>query len=236
MITLWVSIVPSTDEFRKINELIFNAPVRLLIICYHFPHFSEVKRPWATKEDCGRHENKTQISWLPVLSLCLFPEQPLGRQRSSVNYFVFIKSWHNCRFFSLLFPRLNLIFSLNTGPSLTASVLLMLTILYSVSWTSVWQSLLCRCETYRETKWICSITQSLRYTSELLWAVPRQSFSHWHVSSLITFPGQLFCPREVHDQSITFQTIEKIPVSNQPSSVGCVLDSSAESHLHQLVF
>lgn len=65
--------------------------MRLLIICYHFPHFSEVKWPRATKEDCGRLENKTQISWLPVLSLCLFPEQPLGRQQSSVNYFVFIR-------------------------------------------------------------------------------------------------------------------------------------------------
>lgn len=65
--------------------------MRLLIICYHFPHFSEVKWPRATKEDCGRLENKTQISWLPVLSLCLFPEQPLGRQQSLVNYFVFIR-------------------------------------------------------------------------------------------------------------------------------------------------
>lgn len=90
-LTLCISIAPSTDEFRKINELIFNAPVRLLIICYHFPHFSEVKWPRATKEDCGRLENKTQISWLPVLSLCLFPEQPLGRQQSLVNYFVFIR-------------------------------------------------------------------------------------------------------------------------------------------------
>lgn len=163
--------------------------MRLLIICYHFPHFSEVKWPWATKEDSGRHENKTQISWLPVLSLCLFPEQPLGRQRSSVNYFVFIRVGIIVPFSPFFSQDWISSLVLNTDPSRTASVCLVLNI---VSWTSVWQSLLRRCETDRETKWICSITQSPRYVLQLCWAVPRQGFSHWHLSSLITFPGQLF--------------------------------------------
>lgn len=157
--------------------------MRLLIICYHFPHFSEVKWPRATKEDCGRLENKTQISWLPDLSLCLFPEQPLGRQQSLVNYFVFIRVGIIVPFPPPLSQDYISPLVLNTDPSLHYLSTWALNAFYSVSGTSVWQSQFCRHEIHTE-KLICAVMQSLRWILEPHWDLPRQCLSYLPIISL----------------------------------------------------